>query len=132
MSFRLWIPLAMAGALFACGNEMTGNEAHLRVTGHVRSSVSNAGIASARVELWFAALGQPRQMLRATDTDAGGAFALEIGPPPGYAFPNCSTLHLEVSASAFFPEPFVGIGAFDSPGCRAGAVNVTILLAPSP
>jgi len=134
MSFRLWIPLAMAGTLFACGSEMTGTaqEARLQVAGHVRSSVNNASIAGARVELWFAAFGQPSRMLRATDTDVSGAFALEIGPPPGYAFPNCSTLHLEVSASGFVLAPLVGIGAYDSPECRAGAVTVMILLAPLP
>lgn len=113
----------------ACGTEP---ESRLRINGHVMSSVTDAGIPNARVELWFATFTQGPLMLQATTTDSTGAFGLDIGPPPGYGTPNCSTLHLEVSAEGFLPAPLVGIGTWDSPECRAGVVTLTIPLTPAP
>jgi hypothetical protein len=127
-----WLTLLLcvvAAPMQACGEEPTPL---LRISGRVISTANSAGIANARLELWFTAFAQPTRMLEATTTDSNGVFALEIGPPPGYRAPNCATLHLEVSAAGYGPNPLVGVGAVDSPQCRAGAVVLTIALTPTP
>jgi hypothetical protein len=131
MKARRWnllLGIALVLAV-ACGTEP---EPRLRINGHVNSSVTGAGIPNARVELWFATFTQGPLLLQATTTDSAGAFALDIGPPPGYGWPNCATLHLEVSAAGFLPAPLVGVGTVDSPECRAGVVTKTITLTPAP
>jgi hypothetical protein len=119
---------AMAALAVACGTEP---EPRLRITGQVTSAATGSGIPGARVELWFGFPYQSPFMLQATSTDGAGAFSLDIGPPGGYSAPNCSTLHLEVTAAGFVPNPQVGIGPFDSPECRAGAVTLTVSLTPA-
>lgn len=120
-SFNLALAAGLVAVAMSCATEP---EPRLRISGTVQSAATGAPIAGALVELWFGTYFSPDRVLRDTTTDSSGRFVLEIGPPPGYSFPNCSTLHLEVKAVGFM------LGLSGVGGCPAGAWDTTILLTP--
>ena len=115
----------LTAAVLGCGTEP---EPHLLLSGRVVSATSGAGISTARVELWFAKAFEPAYMWKVTYTDDTAAFAFDIEPPPGYSFPNCVTLHLEVSANGFLPTRTLAVGPSD---CCCKPITLTIKLKPA-
>lgn len=98
-----WSCRAAMVLLVACG-VTDPSSTTLEVSGGVVSKATAAPIVGATVFFMF----QPpysswksAYALTQATTDASGRYRMEIGPPPGYAYPNCVTLHLEASAPGF-------------------------------
>jgi hypothetical protein len=128
---RQWFSRATLVLLAAC----TDPEPTLQITGVVLSAETGSPIAGAHVELWFRAAFDPAtQILSEATTGIRGRFSMVIGPPPGYAYANCLTLKLAVSAPGYYGfGPYASIGGADDPDCKAGAIEVPpIRLNPAP
>lgn len=122
--------------LAACGatgpSDSTGPR--LRVSGTVESATTGAAIAGATVFFMFQpafSSAQTAYALTQATTDSNGRYSMEIGPPPGYGYPNCSTLHLEVSAAGY-QSGWAGVLSPESPVCGGSIEHVPIKLNPLP
>jgi hypothetical protein len=122
----------MTTVLMGCG--LLEPEPTLRISGVVVAapafggSPAGAPIGGARVQVmhrsgWDLSVSQ----LANTQADAAGAFQLEVGPPPHYAYPNCATMWLTAQAPGFSPSTHVGFGTSECPSVVEG---VEIVLTP--
>lgn len=128
-----WFGRAGVVLLAACG--VTGPDdsgARLRVSGTVVSTTTGAPIAGATVFLMFQpafSSWQTAYALTQASTNGNGRYSMEIGPPPGYAAPNLSTLHLEASAPGY-SRGWFGISSPESTHSPGAIEHSPIQLSP--
>lgn len=130
-----WVGLVLLAGCGATGpsdsTERDSKGPRLRVSGTVQSAATGAAIAGATVFFMFQpAFSSWRDAYALTQatTDSTGRYSMEIGPPPGYAAPNCSTLHLEVSAPGYQSGWVTGLGG----SCSGSIEHEPITLNPLP